>query len=1048
GLYGTAIVYIAESGGAPPAGEGPYPSNLGLAVTPLEVTLDKGGSPQEFTAAGVEPNTVTWRLTGGTDTNISGSTVTVGGNETAEKITVRAEAGSLSGTAVIRVRGNESEPVVVNNGIRIEPAAANVAPGTSRVFGAYDSINESSAAVTWQVTGGGSGTSVNGGGKLEVALEEKAAYLTLRAEMSGGRYGTAAVKVTHESEAPVNLPVPVNNGITVIPGIITLAKGGQGTSFTALDGNGSPADVSWTLEASGTLADGTEIDEDGLLSVGSGQDTGYITVRADGDDEVYGTAIVYINDTGEGHPFDGGIAVSPGSVEAAAGGQIDFTAKLSGTDALAPVTWSLDPGGNGESMIDSDTGHLTLGAGEASNTVLVVRAVKSDGRYGTARVTVTNQNPVVTSVTVSPDAQTIPRGGKYQFIANVEVQYGASPDVEWSIETSVKTGTSVEGGLVTVAADETPGTFTIRATSTADGDMYGEAVITVPAPAEVALVTVDPDEAVVMPGNGKQFNATVTGTGNPAQTVSWTVSGKNHSNTGIDASGYLIVAIGETAASLTVRAISTENPNKYGEAVVTVPAVVDEVTVTPAAAVVRPGNGMQFGATVEGTGSLAQTVLWTVFGQKDSNTDISGSGYLLVAIGETAASLTVRAISTENPNKYGEAVVTVPEPAVVTMVTVTPAAAVVMPGNGKQFNATVWGTGSPAQTVSWTVSGGTDDTGINESGYLTVAIGETAASLTVKATSIENPNKYREAVVHTTSTGEWVDVNSTNDNNTGDYVAFGVGQDGKFYVGSNSNGIKQLDTETGNLSDTAINTGTYYDFGMGQDGKLYAAGGGIMRLNDSGQWETANITSGYYSGFGMGQDGKLYAGSRNKGIMRLNDSGQWETTNITSGYYYGLGMGQDGKLYAAGSNDNGIMRLNDSGQWETTDITSGTYYGFGMGQDGRLYVGSSESGIMRLNDSGQWETTNITGGRYRYFGMGQDGRLYVSNLSIYIPSSTSGGSGIKRLELNSAGTDYEWVSTNVTRGYYKAFGIGPDGKLYAGGWGKVGVNWLGIKRLE
>jgi hypothetical protein len=88
-------------------------------------------------------------------------------------------------------------------------------------------------------------------------------------------------------------------------------------------------------------------------------------------------------------------------------------------------------------------------------------------------------------------------------------------------------------------------------------------------PVTVTAVTVSPTAATVAKGGTLQFTATVTGTGNPAQTVTWNVSG-GKTGTAISMGGILSVASDETAATLTVRATSSADTAKSGTAAVTV----------------------------------------------------------------------------------------------------------------------------------------------------------------------------------------------------------------------------------------------------------------------------------------------------------------------------------------------------------------------------------------------------------------------------------------------------------------------------------------------
>jgi formylglycine-generating enzyme required for sulfatase activity len=107
-------------------------------------------------------------------------------------------------------------------------------------------------------------------------------------------------------------------------------------------------------------------------------------------------------------------------------------------------------------------------------------------------------------------------------------------------------------------------------------------IVTVPTVAVTLLtvttpvtVTVSPATAVVVKGGTKPFIATVAGTGNPAQDVTWTIN--SIKGTTISAAGVLTVASGETATTLTVTAKSTKDTNKSGTATVTLPLYTDIV---------------------------------------------------------------------------------------------------------------------------------------------------------------------------------------------------------------------------------------------------------------------------------------------------------------------------------------------------------------------------------------------------------------------------------------------------------------------------------------
>ena len=83
-------------------------------------------------------------------------------------------------------------------------------------------------------------------------------------------------------------------------------------------------------------------------------------------------------------------------------------------------------------------------------------------------------------------------------------------------------------------------------------------------------VTVTPATATVQQGNTQQFSASVTGTGDFSQAVTWTVEGAASAGTTISTSGLLTVGADETAPTLTVRATAKGDNTNSGTAAVTV----------------------------------------------------------------------------------------------------------------------------------------------------------------------------------------------------------------------------------------------------------------------------------------------------------------------------------------------------------------------------------------------------------------------------------------------------------------------------------------------
>jgi len=447
------------------------------------------------------------------------------------------------------------------------------------------------------------------------------------------------------------------------------------------------------------------------------------------------------------NPTVTGVTITPATADVFKGGEKQFTAEVIGANSPAQtVSWTVEGGGAGTSI--NTSGLLTVAANETA-TSLTVKATSTvdTAKYNTVTVTVNNLSATVTNITIEPATADVFKGGEQQFTATVTGTGNPAQTVSWTVEGG-GAGTSIDtSGLLTVAVNETATSLTVKATSTVDIAKSGTASVNVLSPT-VTDVTITPATADVSKGGTQQFTADVTGTGNPAQTVTWTVE-DGGAGTSIDTNGLLTVAANETAISLTVKATSTVDTAKSGTALVTVlsPTVTD-VTVSPANLTVYKGDTQQFTAAVNGTNNPPQTVTWSIVESVVSGTSIDTSGLLTVAASETATSLTVKAASTFDITKFGTTTVSVAvRPSTVTSVTITPANTTVEKGSTKQFTAAVNGTGNPSQTVTWTVEGGGTGTGISINGKLTVAAGETASSLTVKATSTFDITKYGTATV-------------------------------------------------------------------------------------------------------------------------------------------------------------------------------------------------------------------------------------------------------------------------------------------------------------
>jgi len=363
----------------------------------------------------------------------------------------------------------------------------------------------------------------------------------------------------------------------------------------------------------------------------------------------------------------------------------------------------------------------------------------------------------VTGVTLTPSAATVFKGETQAFIATVSGENDPAQTVTWTVEGGIPATSINPDGVLTVANGETASSLTVRAASTIDPSKSGTAAVAVIYP-KVTSVTVSPSNASVNRGETRQFTATVNKENDPLQTisdsVSWSVTG-GITGTSINSDGVLTVAFGETASNLTVRAASTVDPGKSGTAAValTTPPLSGSVNITGTA---QEDNTLT--ANIENLiGNSLVTYQWARGDSANGSfTNITSNGasstYTLVNadVGKLIKVTVTRSGYTGNMTSDAVGPVlakTVPAPTV-TSVTINPTSATVLLEGTQQFTATVTGTNNPAQTVTWTVTGGTGNrTAMSTNGILTVSPSETSGTLTVRATSSIDSTKSATATV-------------------------------------------------------------------------------------------------------------------------------------------------------------------------------------------------------------------------------------------------------------------------------------------------------------
>ena len=225
----------------------------------------------------------------------------------------------------------------------------------------------------------------------------------------------------------------------------------------------------------------------------------------------------------------------------------------------------------------------------------------------------------------------------------------------------------------------------------------------------VTGVTVAPSPTGIENGASQQFTATVSGSGTYSNTVNWTVSGANSNNTTISSSGMLTVASDEIANTLTVKAASVQNENKFGTATVTViRTAIIHTTVDGAAADITGDVELRQGETVittthSGTGvykaSPADGAYHIFINNKDTGVDLNvsdGTG------NATVNYYTVRFSVTDTGMASGSTITAMAAGETIVSGTVVPA--------GKTVVITATGVGAPAYSYIWTGDGSGGET--------------------------------------------------------------------------------------------------------------------------------------------------------------------------------------------------------------------------------------------------------------------------------------------------------------------------------------------------
>ena len=549
-----------------------------------------------------------------------------------------------------------------------------------------------------------------------------------------GNY-TGAATSTQTAEVVAAPIKPIINDITLPQGTVGVAY--PGATLTATGGG----TITWALANGSSLPAGLALSANGVISgtptaAVSGATFSVIATNSAGASDAKSFTITIAP------AAEVSVSLSPTTATLSPGGSQQFTATVNNASDTS-VAWTMSGYSSASTTLAS--GLLTLGTDETGPITVRATSNADPTKYAEATVTVTAAPEV--SVSIDPASASVNKGATQNFTATVN--NASDTSVAWTMSGQLSTATTLNNGLLTVGADETAATITVRATSNADPTKYAEATVTVTDPASPDIsITVDPTNIALVAGQTQQFTASilndVTGSG-----YTWSVSGGNGA-TGIDTNGLLSVDALETASSLTVTVTSNADPSKFASANVTLEAPLAPISIAiryDGDLQVSAGAGKLFTADIQNDPSGSGCV-WSVANadgmtQLNEKTYMDSNGTLYVSAEETAQQLIVTATANADSGKTSSVTIDV----LTIEVEITTAPSEVKAGEQIQFEARAKNDTANGG-IRWEVMDSIGDaSSIDTNGLLDVGAGETAQTLTIRATSKTNPLIYKEATI-------------------------------------------------------------------------------------------------------------------------------------------------------------------------------------------------------------------------------------------------------------------------------------------------------------
>jgi len=546
----------------------PGSSNLvSLAVSPQSPTISLGSS-QQFTATATYANGNTSDVTS-MATWVSSApkvaAITTGGMVSAltqGTSHISASLSSHKASTVLTVG-----PAILQS-LTVTPGTAKIAKYTDQQFTATGTFtNGTTQNISSQVTWSSSQPTVASVNKSGLALAGSAAGSTVIMASMSGISASANLTVTNANLDSI-MVTPANSTIPLSVFRQFVATG----AFS----DGSTQDLSAITKWFSTSTSVAQVSSSGLLAALS---LGTATISATlnsttGTTDVTVASPVLISVAIQ--PSNGKVAVGTGVQLAAIGTYNNGSTK----NITSSVTWSSLP--NSTVSVSS----LGFASAPAVGTATITATLGSITTSTNLAVT----DATLTSLVVTPTAQTIAVGGTQQFTSTGSFNDGSTQDMT-PLATWASRNTAVASVSGATATGQGNGTTTISA---AFGSVKGSTTLTV-STATLNTITISPTSATISVGGTQQF--ALTGHYSDGTTLTLTKSATwSSSDTSVSAIGANTgLATGLQGGSVTITA-SFESLSATAKLTVT-GAALSSIVIAPAAAAIAKETTQQFVAT-------------------------------------------------------------------------------------------------------------------------------------------------------------------------------------------------------------------------------------------------------------------------------------------------------------------------------------------------------------------------------------------------------------------------------------------------------------------